>query len=134
MKLLVILGASLLLVSNAPRVRAGEIPQKYRETVRKGLEWLAKQQHRDGHWAGNDGQYPVALTALAGMAFLAEGSTFDDGKYADNIKRATRWLMDRSQKGGDRDGLIGNPDNPNEAGRYMYGHGYGLAFLANVYG
>jgi hypothetical protein len=42
--------------------------------------------------------------------------------------------MDRSMKGGNRDGLIGNPDHPTEAGRYMYGHGFGLLFLASVYG
>src|SRR5262245_6084432 len=31
-------------------------------------------------------------------------------------------------------GLIGNPLNPTEASRYMYGHGFGLLFLASVYG
>ena len=31
-------------------------------------------------------------------------------------------------------GLLGNPNNPGEAGRYMYGHGFGLLFLACVYG
>ena len=38
--------------------------------------------------------------------------------------------MDRSQP----NGLIGNPNNPTEAARYMYGHGFGLLFLASVYG
>src|SRR5260370_32074459 len=42
--------------------------------------------------------------------------------------------MDRSQKGGNRAGLVGNTDNPTEAGRYMYGHGFGTLFLASVYG
>jgi hypothetical protein len=31
-------------------------------------------------------------------------------------------------------GQIGNPANPNEGGVYMYGHGFGLLFLASVYG
>ena len=38
--------------------------------------------------------------------------------------------MERSQP----NGLLGNPNNPTEAGRYMYGHGFGLLFLASVYG
>jgi hypothetical protein len=30
--------------------------------------------------------------------------------------------------------MIGNPNNPTEAQRYMYGHGFGMLFLASVYG
>ena len=48
MKRLLILGAAgvaaFLLTLGAARARADEIPEKYRETVKKGLEWLAKQQ------------------------------------------------------------------------------------------
>lgn len=113
---------------------ADEVPEKYRDTVRKGLEWLAKQQHKDGHWSANGDQYPVSMTALAGLSLLMEGSTVREGKYASHLRRAADWMMARSRKGGLRDGLIGNPDNPTEAGRYMYGHGFGLLFLANVYG
>jgi hypothetical protein len=114
--------------------RTDEIPEKYRETVNKGLTWLAKQQHKDGHFGANGDQYPVTMTALAGMAFLMEGSTVREGKYRSQIRRAADWLMDRSMKGAQRDGLIGNPDHPSEAGRYMYGHGFSMLFLASVYG
>ena len=38
------------------------------------------------------------------------------------------WIAPRSN------GLIGNPNNPTEAARYMYGHGFALLFLAWVYG
>ena len=31
-------------------------------------------------------------------------------------------------------GMLGNPNIPGEAGRYMYGHGYALLFLSCVYG
>ena len=134
MKRMTLLGAAcaaFLLAAGA--ARADEIPEKYRETVRKGLEWLAKQQHREGYFAVQGNQYPVSMTALAGMALLMEGSTIREGKYAEHIRKATEWLMDRSQKG-NRDGLIGNTDNPTEAGRYMYGHGFATLFLASVYG
>lgn len=138
MKTATILGALLiggLLVGwIATPVRADDIPERYRETVRKGLEWLVKQQHKDGHWGANGDQYPVSMTGLAGLALLMEGSTIREGKYRDHIRRAADWLMDRSMRGGGRDGLIGNPDHPTETGRYMYGHGFGLLFLACVYG
>ena len=31
-------------------------------------------------------------------------------------------------------GMLGNPNNPTESSRYTYGHGFGLLFLASVYG
>src|ERR1041385_2879853 len=41
-------------------------------------------------------------------------------------------MTEQSQKGTPLDGLIGDPNSPGESGRYMFGHGYGLAFLAAV--
>lgn len=115
-------------------VQAEEVPAKYRETVRKGLEYLVRNQFKDGHWGANGDQYPVSMTALAGMALLMEGSTVREGKYATNIRRAADWLMERSMRGNQREGLIGNPDHPTETGRYMYGHGFAMLFLGSVYG
>src|SRR5262245_50995310 len=106
---------SLFRLLAVPASRADDIPEKYRETVNKGLEWLAKQQHKDGHWGANGDQYPVSMTALSGMALLMEGSTIREGNYAAHIQRAADWMMSKSQKGGTRDGLIGNPDHPTEA-------------------
>lgn len=126
--------AVTMVLAGSGNLRAGEVPEKYRETVRKGLEWIAGQQQKDGHWSANGDQYPVSMTALAGMALLMEGSTIRDGKYSANIRKAADWLMERTMKGGQRDGLIGNPDHPTERGRYMYGHGFGLLFLASIYG
>src|SRR5262245_41590754 len=110
--------------------RAEVLPEKYRTVVQKGLDYVAKQQQRDGHWAGNGGSYPTTITALCGMALLMEGSNIREGKYAENIRKAVDWFMDRSQ----RNGLLGNPNNPTESMRYMYGHGYGLLFLSQIYG
>ncbi len=112
---------------------ADEIPEKYREHIKRGLDYLAKTQQKDGHWAANGDHHPVAMTGLAGLALLMEGSTVRDGRYAPNIRKAVDWLMDRSQKG-NRNGLLGNPDHPSEQGRYMYGHGFAMLFLASAYG
>lgn len=132
MKTTVVALCSALLLAGAGlcTARADEIAPRYREVIHKGLEYIAKQQQRDGHWEGNGGGYPTTITALCGMALLMEGSTLREGKYADPLRRAVDWLMERSQ----RNGLLGNPNNPTEAVRYMYGHGYTLLFLAQVYG
>ncbi len=111
---------------------AGEVPQEYRKTIRKGLDWLAKNQSKDGHWAATGGQYPVAMTALAGMAMLMEGSTIRQGKYATNLQLATDWLMENARP----NGLIASSNDPADRSfqRYMYGHGFSTMFLACVYG
>ncbi|MFN5328751.1 MAG: prenyltransferase/squalene oxidase repeat-containing protein [Planctomycetota bacterium] len=134
MKWLLPLVALILMVTSLPQARSEDVPQDYRETVRKGLDWLARQQERDGHLDATGGQYPITMTALGGMAYLMEGSTLREGKYRDNIRRAVDFLMSRAQKGGTNDGMIGNPNIPGESGRYMYGHGFSMLFLATVYG
>ena len=119
-----------LLLSLAGRARCEELDPEVRACVSKGLEWMAKQQNKDGHWEAFGGQYPLTMTGVGGMVMLMEGSTIREGKYSENIKRAVDWLMARSQP----NGMLGNPNIPGEAGRYMYGHGFALLFLASVYG
>lgn len=98
--------------------------------VERGLEYLKKIQAQDGHWEAQGGQYPTSMTALAGMALLMEGSTLREGKYSDQIQKAVNWFLARPQP----NGMIGNPQNPTESQRYMYGQGFGTMFLASVYG
>lgn len=112
---------------------ADEAPKKKLDAdqmVEKGLEWLKRNQAADGHWEAQGAQYPTTMTAIAGMALLMEGSTLREGKYSDNLVKAVNWFLVRSQP----NGLLGNPSNPTEASRYIYGHGFGLMFLASVYG
>lgn len=119
-----------LILSATAAARAEEVPPEVRGAVDKGLAWIARIQSPDGHWEANGGQYPTTMTALAGMTLLMEGSTIRDGKYADRVRKAVDWFMERSQ----RNGLLGNPNNPTESARYIYGHGYGMLFLSQVYG
>jgi hypothetical protein len=139
MKHLSILGTSvagvlvcgvLLCPVTVNRAQADELPEDYKKVVKRGLDWLAKTQNKDGHWEAQGGAYPITATAMAGMALLMEGSTIREGKYAVNIRRAVDFLMSRSQS----NGLIGNPNIPGEAGRYMYGHGFATLFLSCIYG
>ena len=94
--------------------------------VRRGLDYLARTQSQQGYWAATGGQYRAAMTALAGTALLAEGSTTTRGRYAENVRRAVDYLLSVSR----RNGLIGSSSDSH----YTYGHGFGMLFLAQVYG
>lgn len=103
---------------------------EYKGVIDKGLEWLKRNQERPGCWSGHGGQHKVAMTGLAIMALMAEGSTPSQGKYAKQIDDAVEYLIKKCQK----NGLIGDMQDENDRHRYMYGHGYALMALATVYG
>jgi hypothetical protein len=106
------------------------LPGKYQAITDKGLSWLAKKQHADGHWASPGGEFAAAMTGMAGLALLMEGSTLQEGKYAANLRNAVHWLTDYTQP----NGMIGQPNSPNQGLGYLHGHGFALLFLAQVYG
>ena len=111
--------------SDAP---AGVGPE-VRSAVGRGLQYLALSQNSDGSWRANGGQggYPVAMTALAGTAMLASGSTPTRGRYWLQVRRATDFLLSCAQP----DGLVAVS---REVSQPMFGHGFATLFLAEVYG
>lgn len=94
-------------------------------TIRRGLDYLAKTQSSRGQW--NTPPYPVAIGALAATALICSGSTITQGPYARNIARTTDYLISQTQK----NGLIGDPNNDE---RYTYGHGFSMLFLSQCLG
>jgi Squalene-hopene cyclase C-terminal domain len=131
-KRLMLVVTGCLLIAAARHMQAqnsaepDDVPEKYRDTVRKGLEYLVAHQSEDGHWEGTDGKQPVATTALAGIALLMNGSGAKS-KYAANLRKAADWLMSKSQA--QREGLIYS-GHPSETDRYLDGHGLATQFLA----
>jgi hypothetical protein len=115
----------LFLVTTAAAASKDRDP-RIEKAVTRALEYLAREQRRQGYWEANNGQYKVAMTALAGTALVSEGSTTTRGKYAPNISLAVDYLLDMSQP----NGLIGYTDDY----RYTYGHGYSMVFLSQVFG
>lgn len=97
--------------------------------IERGLEYLARTQSREGAWRheGYFGRYPVAMTGLAGFALLAGGNTATQGKYAPQVSRAANFLLNSV---GDN-GVISRME---EEGRSMYGHGFSMMFLGELYG
>jgi squalene cyclase len=97
--------------------------------INRGLEFLSLAQHEDGSFgSGSNYRRHVAVTALAGIAFLAAGNTPNRGKYGRNVEKAVQFILNNT----DPTGLISTqearPHNP------MYGHGFATLFLAEVYG
>ncbi len=95
------------------------------QSVRSGLDFLAREQSSRGQW--NTPAYPTALAALAGAALVCSGSTTTQGPYAQHIARCTDFLISKCRP----NGLIGDPSSDN---RYTYGHGFSMLMLSQVLG
>lgn len=127
-KLYIYLLITFSAISIWPSANGGEVKKADLDrTITKGLDWLSSRQTRVGSFSANNEHYPTSMTALAGIAFLCEGSTTTQGKYAPNVRRAVDYLVARSR----RNGLIGDP---NRDDRYTYGHGFSMLFLSQVLG
>jgi hypothetical protein len=100
------------------------------DAIERGLQWLKRTQAQDGHWEATGGQYKVAMTALAGMCFLMEGSNLKEGKYTDELNKTVTWLTAPARQ--QSNGLIADGSSGN-FGSYIHGHGYATLFLASAY-
>lgn len=116
-----------------PTAAARRLPPGINEetvaAIDKGLAYLSRVQDRQGSWSnrGGYGEYPVAMTALAGLALLMDGNTTTQGRYAPNVDRATRYLLRQMTPSG----LLARTETDP---RPMYGHGFSSLFLSQVYG
>jgi hypothetical protein len=106
-----------------------EITAATRAAIDNGLKYLAQNQNQDGSWRsqGGSGEYPTAMTALAGLALLAGGNTPAQGPYARQVSRGLTFILNTAR----RDGLIAQPE---EESHCMHGHGLAMLFLAQCYG
>lgn len=126
--LIAMAGGLVLLATSSPgrAVPPSMKDSKVVEAVKRGLDFLAREQRRQGYWEASGGQYRVAMTSLAGNALACEGSTTTRGKYAENIKLAVDYLVELANQ----NGLIGYSRDYH----YTYGHGFAMLFLSQIYG
>jgi hypothetical protein len=103
-----------------------EITPALDHAVTRGLTYLASQQAPDGSFG--DGRYGrnVAIAALAGIALLADGHLPGRGEYGHIVDRCLEFVLSCSTESG----LLAS----DAANGPMYGHGFALLFLAEVYG
>lgn len=123
------------LAADAPTAAISKRPEminaETETAIERGLSFLARTQSRDGAWRtkGGYGSYPTAMTALAGLALLAGGNTPVEGKYSENVRRAVDFILKQAHPA--NNGLIGNMAEEHVP---MYGHGFSMLFLGEVYG
>lgn len=98
------------------------------KAIDRGLKWLADQQHDDGSFGSGPARGNVAVSALAGMAFMSGGSTPGRGPYGARVNRCVDYLLVSTQPSGFISGADAASHGP------MYGHGFATMFLAECYG
>lgn len=124
----------------APPAPAGQAPAEQdtavTRAIEKGLAFLSSKQQSNGAWICrvgyklNDGYIGVeneniAVTALAGIAFMAQGNLPGRGKYGQEVSRAVDFILSCVRE---TDGYI------TKHGSRMYEHAFATLFLAEVYG
>jgi squalene cyclase len=101
--------------------------------IERGLDFLVANQRPDGSFGKSRWErfptYPTAMTALAGMALLAGGSTPTRGPHARQVRAAADYLLDRCANA---DGSITDLSAGEE--RPMYSHAFAMTFLAHLHG
>ena len=112
-----------------PAKHPPEVTPRAQRAIERGLAYLVRTQNADGSWRthGPTGNYPVAMTSLAGLAVMAGGNTPTQGEHARCVSRALSYVL-RSAR---RDGLIAQLE---EESHCMHGHGFALLFLAQCLG
>ena len=115
------IGAS---AQNAPM--ESEITPAMEESVERGLRYLAGLQNDDGSFGRGQFAKHAGITALCGLAFMADGHLPGRGAYGDNVRKALDFVLGSATE----TGLLAaeNSHGP------MYGHGFATLFLGEIYG
>jgi hypothetical protein len=100
------------------------------EAIDAGLAYLARSQNGDGSFGTNQHAGNVAITSLAGLAFMAGGHQPGRGRYGNHVSRALQNLLSLESR--NMPGYLHNPRNTFHGP--MYGHGFAALFLAEVHG
>jgi hypothetical protein len=128
--LLGIVGSSLgsLLPRSARAQRKVEVSAQTQQAIDRGLAWLAKRQTEEGAFGATGYPKNVAVCSLAGLAFLASGSTPGRGAYGEVIRKIVRYVLESRDERGFLCRLPYASHGP------MYEHGFATLLLAEVYG
>jgi hypothetical protein len=105
---------------------ANEITPELDASIAKGIKYLVFQQGADGSFG--DGRFGknVAVSALSGIALMADGHLPGRGIHGDAVARCADYILANCTESG----LIAT----DAANGPMYGHGFATLFLGEVYG
>ncbi len=104
------------------------------EAVRRGLEWLKRNQQRNGGWSMrgpfSDGaltENDAAATAMALLAFLGDGHTHLSGDYTTEVEKGIKYLVGMQ----DRSGFFARSSRSHEK---MYAQAQATIAICELYG
>ncbi|MBX3365661.1 MAG: terpene cyclase/mutase family protein [Phycisphaeraceae bacterium] len=103
-----------------------EMPDWLLKSVELGLARLAREQQADGSFGAGRYGGNVAVTALAGIAFMADGNLPGRGPYGEHVRKSLEYVLSRQAE----NGLFVAEASQSP----MYGHGFVTLFIAEVYG
>jgi len=123
-------------VSGFGESRRGDVPSGTLEmmttetdqAIQSGLAWLARSQSADGSFGSSTYRGNIAVTSVAGLAFMSSGSSPGRGPYGAQIDKALAYVMDNTSPSGFIAVVGASTHGP------MYSHGFGTLFLAEAYG
>ncbi len=127
--------ALLLMVTGAASVwpqddkSVPEKPLDAEASIKKGIDWLLKNQNPDGLWGcERSGAPSTAITALSALALAAEGSTPSRGPHKEAITRAIAKMIAIQKNSGE----ITQHDSTGMG--IFYDHSCATLALAEFYG
>lgn len=113
------------------------ITKQTQKAIDAGLAYLANEQAEDGSWGTGDLQGSVAVTSLAGLAFISGQprplppppvGRPDGVAYRKVVTKAVRYVLSRERR--DTPGFFHDPKTFHGP---MYGQGFAVLFLADAH-
>jgi len=109
---------------NAPAEQ--EITPKLEEAVRRGFEYLRREQKADGSFGeGRYGEH-IGVSSLCAISFMADGNVPGRGDFGDCVQKTLDFVLSHASE----TGLLVSDETHGP----MYGHGFATLFLGEVYG
>lgn len=105
-----------------------QVDEKTQQAINRGLSLLAQSQNEDGSFGDDDYAKNVGVCSLAGLSFLASGSTPSSGRWGENIEATVTFILKQASPSGFMTVKEYQSRGP------MYGHGFATLFLSEVYG
>ena len=75
-----------------------EITPQLQAAVRRGMQYLAREQGADGSFGSQRYGKHVGITALACLAFMSDGNLPNRGEYGDNVARGLDFVLQHVQE------------------------------------
>lgn len=103
-----------------------EITPRLEDAVRRGFEYLRRQQKPDGSFGeGRYGEH-IGVSSLCAISFMADGNVPGRGDFGDCVQKTLDFVLAHASE----TGLLVSDETHGP----MYGHGFATLFLGEIYG